>query len=318
MDEAMARANAVLAAQAGLAHRAQLRRAGLAGSRIAARIESGSWSDAGDGVVSVAGAAASFDRGLWHAVLAVGTRDDGTARPVAVGSRAAAALHGLFPEPAAVEVVVPRRRWAPRPAATAVREVSDWSDRRFTRVRGLLVTALPDTLVDIAPYLDDAAYLTLLQDACFANSALLGRVLARCHRGSKGSARARRMAAELARGFDSPLHRRAVAILRAAALPPDACDAEAVPGAGPSDCLYVAGGRPAVALELDGDVHRLSRAAFLHDRAKDLVLREAGCVTLRFTVEQVERPGRLVSDVRRALAAAGHELAMRSRRAGVA
>ena len=238
--------------------------------------------------------------------MTVGVRSDGAPRQVAVGGLAAAWLHGAVgAPPGAVEVVAGRGIWCPRAPAVRVREVRDWPERSFVRLHRLPVTALPDTLVDVAPYFGDDEYLTLVQQHCFAHPLLLGRILTRCHRGRGGSARARRVCAELARGIDSPLHARAVAALRAAGLAPDACDLEVVPGAGRSDCVYLVGGRPAVALEFDGDLHRLSRKAFLHDRAKDLALREAGCATLRFTVEQVDRPERLAADVRRALAPAG-------------
>ena len=302
MERAIDRAAALLAAQHGVAHVAQLGSLGVTPDQIAARVESGSWTALGGHVVGVSGAPDTGHRRLWHAAVATATRADGAPRQLAVGGLAAAAVHGMGDVPAVVEVVAPLDVWVPRVEGIRVRRVSDWRERRFVRRGGLLVTALPDTLVDVAPYFGDADYLTLLQDACFANPALLGRVLARCHRGSKGSARARRVGARLAAGLDSPLHARAVAILRRAGLAPHRCDAEVVPGAGRTDCVYLAGGRPVLALEFDGDLHRLSRKAFLHDRAKDLALREAGCATLRFTVEQVDRPGVLVAAVRRALA----------------
>lgn len=313
----MERATARMSSQHGLAHVAQLRRDGVTGDRVRARVDSGSWRVVAPCVVAAAGAPFSDLARVWRAVLATGTRDDGTERPVAVGGLAAGAVHGRFADvPAVVEVVTDGRVWCPRLPDVRVRRVSDWAARRFVRVAGLLVTALPDTLVDVAPDFDDAAFLALLQAECFGRADLLGRVLARCHRGSKGSARARRVGLRLALGFDSALHARAVATLTAAGLAPSACGVEVVPGAGPSDCVYVVAGRPVLAIEVDGDVHRLSRKAFLHDRAKDLALREAGCPTLRFTVEQVADPARLVADVRRALGPA--QLWMPARGSGAA
>ena len=303
--------------QHGLAHVAQLHRDGVAADRIRARIASRSWREVAPCVVAASGVPESDLFRIWRAVLAAGTRDDGTERPVAVGGLAAGALHGRMADvPRPVEVVTDISVWCPRPPGVRVRRVSDWADRRFVRVGGLLVTALPDTLVDVAPYFDDDAYLALLQDECFDRVGLLGRVLARCHRGSKGSARARRVGLRLALGVDSALHARTVHALTAAGLTPTACGVEVVPGAGPSDCVYLVEGRPVLAVEVDGDVHRLSRKAFLHDRAKDLALREAGCHTLRFTVEQVASPARMVADVRRALASS--ELWMSARGAGAA
>lgn len=311
------RAAARLAAQHGVAHVAQLRAEGMTDEQVSARLASGSWIAVAPDVVAANGVPTTLLTRAWTAVVGCGTRSDGSERGVAVGGATALALHSASTEATyPVEIVAGRDTWCPRPSGVRVRKVSDWQDRRFVRRHGLLVTALPDTLVDVAPYHSDSAYLTLLQEHCFGSAPLLGRVLARCHRGSKGSARARRVGALLAAGVDSPLHARGVRVLRAAGLAPAACDVEVVRGAGPSDCVYIAAGRPVLALEFDGDVHRLSRKAFLHDREKDLRLREAGCVTLRFTAEQVARPERLAAHVRTALAAS--ELGMRPRGTGAA
>jgi hypothetical protein len=319
VDAALERATRRLARQHGMAHVAQLRRDGVSDERVRARLASGSWRPVLPEVVGAAGVPETPLGAVWRAVLGAGVRADGTDRPLAVGSLAAGAVLGRLDDvPEVVEVVVPLGAWCPRPPGVRVRRVKDWADRRFVRVGGLLVTALADTLVDVAPYFGDDDLLTLLQRECYDRVDLLGRVLARCHRGSKGSARARRVAVRLALGADSALHARAVAVLRAAGLTPTACGVEVVPGAGPTDCVYVAGGRPVLAVEVDGDVHRLSRKAFLHDRAKDLALREAGCLTLRFTVEQVSRPERMVADVRRALSTAAPELCRSARGAGAA
>ena len=306
-----------MAVQHGVAHVAQLRRAGVSDGQVRARLASGSWTVVAPDVVAAAGAPATPMRDIWTAIAATRTREDGRERPVALGGFAAALLHGIVTEaPDRVEVVVGRGTRCPRPPGIRVREVRDWPDRAFVRLDGILVTALPDTLVDIAPYYTDARCLALLQEQCYGRPGLLARVVARCHRGSKGSARARRVGAVLAAGLDSVLHARAVAALRRAGLPPSRCDVEVVAGAGPSDCVYVVAGHPVLALEFDGDVHRLSRKAFLHDRAKDLLLREHGCATLRFTVEQVDRPQRLLADVRRALG--WNQLTTPARTAGVA
>ena len=303
MDRALDRAVALLTAQHGVAHVAQLRRHGVRDVHVGTRVRSGSWCYVARDVVAVAGGAETWLRRVWLAVVTVGTRADGTLRPVAVGGLAAAGLHDVVPEvETVVEVVVGRGTWCPRAPGVRVREVRDWPERGFVRVHGLLTTALPDTLVDVAPYFTDGDYLTLLQDQCFGRPGLLRRVVGRCHRGSNGSARARRVAAVLARGLDSVLHARAFAVLDAAGLRPAHCDHEVVAGAGGSDCVYLSGGRPVLALEFDGDLHRLSRKAFLHDRAKDLALRSEGCATLRLTVEQVDRPAHLVAVVRGALA----------------
>ncbi|HVF05563.1 MAG TPA: hypothetical protein VNA20_12045 [Frankiaceae bacterium] len=317
MRTAIGDATALLAVQHGLAHRAQLRQTGLGDAQVESRLRSGSWALAAVDVVGVAGAPRSPEWAAWRVALAVGIRADGRERPVAVGGQAAAALLGLTTEvPSVVEVVVARGIWRPRVDGARVREVSDWRERRFVRRGGLLLTARPETLVDCAPYFTDDEFLRLLQDACYADPWLLGRVLDRCHRGSKGSARARRVGAALAAGYDSALHAEGVRTLRRAGLVPHACGVEVVVGAGPSDCVYLTGGRPVLAVEFDGDVHRLSRKAFLHDRAKDLALRAAGCATLRFTVEQVRQPARLVAAVRQALALT--ELPVPPRVAGVA
>jgi hypothetical protein len=298
------RATALMARQHGVAHPAQLRHAGITDEQVRARVASGSWTRSPGDVLVVAGAPDTSLRRIWTAYLAVGIRADGRERPIAVGGRSAATVLGVASETSSVvEVVRSGAVWCPRVPGVRVREVGDWAERRFVRRDGLLVTALADTLVDIAASFGDADYLALLQEQCFRHRRLLERVVARCGPGRAGSARARRAATRLAAGLDSPLHDRAVRVLRRAGLAPDACDVEVLAGAGPSDCVYFARGRPVVALEFDGDAHRVSRRTFLHDRAKDLLLREAGCVTLRFTAEHVADPLALVAHVRRTLAA---------------
>jgi hypothetical protein len=296
------RATALMARQHGAAHYTQLLTTGLTDAQVDARCRSGSWTQLHPFVYGASGAPPTEAQRVTAAWLAVRfPHRGGPPRPVAVGGRYAARLLGMDVTPSpVVELVVPGGSWFPCLRGVRVRRVSDWPERTFTRLGGVLVTGRPDTLVDVAHSLTDGDALTLFQAQCFDRPHLRVAVVTRCHRGSKGSARARRVAGELARGLDSVVHRAGVRALRAAGLAPDACDVEVVAGAGASDCVYYGAG---VVVEFDGDVHRLVRAVFLHDRRKDLLLRRHGYDTLRFTAEQVASPGELVAHVRAALTA---------------
>lgn len=301
------RAATLLATQHGVAHRAQLLGAGLTAAQIETRRLSGSWVERQPLVYAAAGVPETEALRAAAAWLAVRYRARGGGqRLVAVGGRYAARLLAMDvpPEPT-VELVVPLGTWFPALEGARVRRVADWSDRTFARVGPLLVTGRADTLVDVAHGLSDAAALTLFQGECFGRPRLRAAVLGRCHRGSKGSARSRRVARDLARGLDSVVHRAGFRALDRAGIAPDACDVEVVAGAGPSDCVYYAS---RLVLEFDGDAHRLARETFLHDRRKDLLLRRAGFTTLRFTAEQAYAPRLLVRAVRDELAQAAPTL----------
>lgn len=236
---------------------AQLRRAGIADAQVAARLRSGSWREPAPGVVAASGAPDPDSRRVWTAALATGVRQ------TAPSDRSPWAAS---PPPfCTVSWTTFRPSWRSWSRATCgARDrpgspyggVSDWGERAFTRLGGLLVTD----------------YLALLQDVAStgrACSAACSRATWRSFGELDGAtACSSRMAGRWSRWSST------------------------------------------------ATLHRLSRKAFLHDRAKDLALREAGCATLRFTVQQVDRPADLAAHVRRALAAA--QLGMPPSTAGVA
>jgi hypothetical protein len=177
-----------------------------------------------------------------------------------------------------------------------------WPRRVFTRSDGLVLAGAADTVVDIAGWMGQDRVHAVLQAAAFDRPGLPRDVLGACRRGRRGSAAARRAAALVLAGVDSSLHRRGHALVLAAGLPTPECGVVVVPGAGPTDCLFrlpEPGGPPyGLAVEWDGDAHRVDRRTFLHDREKDRLLRRAGFVTLRYTSEQVRAAAPVVADLR--------------------
>ena len=180
-----------------------------------------------------------------------------------------------------------------------------------TRHRGLPVTTVARTLVDLAGSVAFADLRGALAEAEYRGLVDLGRVEAEAGPGRPGSAALRAALArhrpQLAHTL-SPLEDRFV----------DFCDAERIPL--PEVNRTVAGLMvdalwPAerVIVELDGGAAHGSPARVERDRRRDLRLRTAGYVVLRYAWGQItEQPGLVAADLRAALA----EAASRLRRGG--
>jgi hypothetical protein len=296
--------NALLRAQHGTIHHRQARALGLSERRIAGRLATGAWDVRHPGVYAVAGAPDRFETRCAAALLAVRhSGRDGEHRPVAVARLAALYLHDLaHSEPRRVDLVTPWPDAHHDLAGVHVVRAPTWPRRSFVVVDGLLVTGIADTIVDVGLLLPRDRLLAVVQEAAFARPGLSYAIIGACRRGRGGSAAARRAAALVAAGVDSSLHRRGHDLLRRAGLPKPACGVEVTAGAGPSDCVLRVPGATTppygLVVEWDGDAHRVDRRTFLHDREKDLLVRRAGWLTVRYTDAQVRAGTAVVADLR--------------------
>jgi predicted transcriptional regulator of viral defense system len=176
------------------------------------------------------------------------------------------------------------------------------SPRAFEVVthRGLPVTTVARTLVDIAANLRFRELRRVVAEADFRGLASLREIAAECRRGRPGSAALRRALRtyepELAH-TRSELEERWVALCERYGIPMPEMNAEFCGLT--VDALWRDQG---VVVELDGFAAHASPARMEADRRRDLTLREAGFVVHRYTWRQITKsPGAVSADVLRAL-----------------
>jgi hypothetical protein len=264
------------ARQHGVVTRVQLLEAGLSGRAVERRLESGHLLRLHRGVYAV-GHAQLRSEGRWlAAVLAVGAG-------AVLSHRSAAALHGIRKGDGAIDVVTTRRVAARGVVvhSTTVLETGDVTTRR-----GIPVTSLARTLVDLAAILPADRVAKLLREADrlgMLDAAALRAALARTGgRGGTGRGGLRaaldaheRLATSLTL---SELEDRFLALLDAEDLPRPLANHRVagmrVDAAWPRERLVV---------ELDGWAFHHDRGAFQEDRARDARLARAGYAVVRFT-----------------------------------
>jgi very-short-patch-repair endonuclease len=295
-----ARIAALAAGQHGVAARWQLLGAGIPPTTIRDRVERGQLVVLHRGVYAV-GHAHLRTEGFWlAAVLAVG--------PDAVLShRDAAALHGLRPcNRTRTEVSTPAQRSGTAKLDVYARRRLDDCD--VTEIRGIPVTTVSRTLVDLAAVLAADGLVKVLGEAerqrildVKGIEQAIGRL-----RGRRGPsvAAVRAALAEVARHgatlTRSPLEDRFLSLLTAHDLPRPATQAYVEGYEG--DAVW----RTArLVVELDGwDAHK-TRRAFQRDRTKANTLTAAGWTVLRYTHDDlVRRPEVVVAGVRSGLSRA--------------
>ena len=274
--------------------RRQLLDAGLSPKSLEVRLRSGRLIRLHRGVYAV-GHAQLRPEGRWlAAVLAAGCG-------AALSHRSAAALHGLR-ESGALDVTT-TRRVAVR--GVLVHRTSVLDARDLAARRGVPVTTLPRTLVDLAGMLTAEQLGELLREADRAGrlrpSALRAareRVERRRDAGAKALREALDRHERLATSLTlSELEDRFLALLDAADLPRPLTNHSIaglrVDAVWPSSRLVI---------ELDGWAHHRDRAAFQADRARDVRLLRAGWTVVRFThADVVERPAHVADTLRELL-----------------
>jgi very-short-patch-repair endonuclease/predicted transcriptional regulator of viral defense system len=278
--------------------RAQAVALGMSHSTIKTKLENGLWRPVERGVYVMSGAPACWERSVVVAVVASGTG--------AVAShRAAGRLHALLHEvPTVVDITVLRGRH-PRPGhgrevhRTRVLRSSD-----VTRVRGIPVTSVPRTLLDLVRVLSDEVMEAALDTALLLGRTSIGamrRYLAACGR--------TRYVGRLVRVLDdrefgvpaSELERVFERILKRERLP--------YPSRQHTHLRYrvdYAYPDQRIAVEVDGRATHSGKQDVQRDRRRqnDIVL--DGFLVLRFTWDDVTKdPDYVVATIRRALDGAG-------------
>jgi very-short-patch-repair endonuclease len=165
---------------------------------------------------------------------------------------------------------------------------------------GLSVTTVPRTLLDIAPMIPFGRLRRALAEAEYQGLADLDEIGSVTRRGRTGSRALKRALAihepRLAQTL-SELEERFLALCEKHALP--------LPEVNVKVCGLMVDAiwrEERVAVELDGRKAHSSAAAIERDRDRDLTLRSAGYLVLRYTWAQVTRQARLVAaDLRTAL-----------------
>lgn len=300
------RVAALMTRQHGVVHRRQALDNGMSERQVDHRLAYGSWVVVHPCVFATSGTPHTTDLLTMAAMLAVrfARRKKGEVRQVAVAGRSASRLWQMDLEagPERVELVVPASDSCPVLSGVTIHRSRHWDDRAFVKIGAFRVTARADTLVDLADQLDDAALLTLLQAQGFGRPELLAEVARRARPGRPGTPRLVRVLGRLAKGIDSVLHQRGVAILVRAGLPKPECGIELAPGAGESDCVVRRRGAKqppyGFCMEFDGLAHLRDPRKQRHDRFKDRLTHRTGYTpTFRFTWADIDDPTDMLATV---------------------
>ena len=275
----------------GVVTRRQLRAAGVTEAEIRHRLACGGLLREHVGVFRVGHRAPSFEARYMAAVLAAG---DGAV----LSGRAAAHLYGLLPGSAPPPEVTASRKRRIKGVKTRRSSVIDG-----TIHRGIPVTTVPRTLVDLAGVVD---WFTLGR-ACHeagvkyaTTPAQVGAILDRNHR-VRGAGRLRRILTGDEPITLSKLERRFFDLLQTAGLPLPV--ANRVAGGRRVDCRWP---EARLTVELDGYRYHRSRHAWERDRRREREARARGDEFRRYTRGDVsEEPAATLADLRRLLPGGG-------------
>ena len=261
--------------QHGVVTRAQLLSAGFSSMEIRRRVENGLLLPFHRGVYRVGHRAPSIEAAYMAAVLACG-------EGAALSGRAAAHLHGLIKvRPPPPEVTAPTERRVPGIRTRRSR----LDERDATRQRGIPLTTVPRTLVDLAAVLDGDDLARAAHEAGVryrTTPAQVKAVLARTPR-APGAAKLR-WVMEGAPVSLSKLEKRFLDLLRSAGLPLPQTNRPA--GGHRVDCRW-----PEYRLTVELDSYRFhnSRYASEQDRRREREARGRGDDYRRYTWNDVER-----------------------------
>ena len=270
--------------QHGVVTRRELLAAGMQPGQIQRRVRSGALTRVHPGVYRVGHAAPSMEATYLAAVKACGDRS-------LLAGRAAARLHRLFrswqPPP---EVITPNDR---RLQGIVIRRTEVVPDDATTH-RGIPITTVPRTLVDLAAVLSPSHLARAVHEASVLHDLDpddVEVVLSRRHNWP-GSRELRRVLHGDVPVTLSRLESRFLQRLRVARLPQPVVNAR-VDGRWPDHRLTV---------ELDGYRYHRTRHAWEQDRAREREARARGDEFRRYTYLDVfEHPGPMVADLRRLL-----------------
>jgi predicted transcriptional regulator of viral defense system len=285
-----ARGLAELAAQQhGVISRRQLARCGLSGSSVSRWVASGRLHPVYPHVYALGHAALSLEGRLIAALLYAG--------PGAALSHTTAAWRWslIEAEPRLIHLTVPGRRRS----RTKIR-IHHSRDPEITECRGMPVTTVARTLVDIAAALPAAQLRRALAEADFRgllDARAVELVLARRRPGSK--------ALRTALQSHMPSLAQTLSVLEERFL--DLCTSSGIPvpevnariGQMKVDAVWR---ERRVVVELDGAAAHRGWAAIKRDRQRELALRSLGYLVIRYTWEQItQHSDEVVLDLRGAL-----------------
>jgi REase_MTES_1575 len=277
-------------AQYGVVARAQLLAAGVGRGAIAHRVACGRLHLIHRGVYAV-GHRKLSPEGRWMAsVLAVG-------EGAALSHRAAAALWQIRPpEGSAPEVTV--KRWLPRRRAITIHQ-GELAPDEVTVERGIPVTTIPRTLLDLATLLDKRQVERAIEEADRRrlDDPLSLLDLVDRYPGRRGAGVIKAILADSRLGSTftrSELEERFLVFLEARSLPrPELNVAIEVNGSWiEADCVWR---RQRVIVELDGHASHATAVAYERDRARDRALHAMGWRVVRITWRQLHRDGNRVA-----------------------
>lgn len=285
--------------QHGVVARAQLSALGLGRRAIDYRLEIGRLHLLYRGVYAVGHRVLSFEGRWMAAVLAGGDR-------AALSHRSAAALWGIRPSASArVEITVPSSRRSKR----GIEQHSSVIARdEMTTVRGIRVTTVARTLVDLAAVLDAHQLKRAAHEAEVRRlwDALSIQALTDRHRGRRGVVAVKALLADDRLGtyvLRSELEGRFLALIENSGLPAPQANVPVRAGRHRFEVDFVWASAHVIA-ELDGHAAHATRATYERDRERDRILQAAGWRVVRVTWRQLhDAPDAVSADLRVLLAA---------------
>jgi very-short-patch-repair endonuclease len=274
-----------------LVTRVQALRDGVSDYQLKARLKRGALIVTYPGVYRVGHRAPSVEARYLAAVLTCG-------EGALLCGRAAAYLWGLLKgRPPAPEVVAPSEKRIP---GLKTRRQRRLSSRDGTKWRGIPLTTLPRTIVDLAAELDEDELARAWYEAGIKHNttpAQVEAVLAQ-RPGSPGVGRLRRVLQGEVKVALSALERRFLQRLREAGLPPPETNRPA--GGRRVDCRWPT---ERLTVELDGYRYHRSRHAWELDRRREREARARGDEFRRYSWNDVtEDPNYMLDELRRLLA----------------
>jgi very-short-patch-repair endonuclease len=286
----------VFESQLGLISRKQALQTGMSRAAISRRLAGQRWRQVLPGVYRLAGAPTSWEQSLKAATLWGGTG-------CAVSHESAAALHGLNGfRRGDIHIQCPKRL---RHREVVTHRVHAGHSRPWTLVRGIAVTSVTRTLVDLAASLSPSSLEKAVDEAIrlrMTDTARLKRVLSRSgthRRGARALWALMRARDGNAERSDSELEDRLLRLIRRHRLPLPALHFNAVEGdrwLGEIDFAYP---RERIAIEAHGyHLHSL-RPVWESDQRRENELIAAGWRVLKATHSQLEeQPGSFIEALR--------------------
>jgi very-short-patch-repair endonuclease len=288
--------------QHGVVARRQLLEAGLSRRAIDHRMRGRRLQAVHRGVYAVGHSVLSTEGRWMAAVLAGGMR-------AALSHRSAGALWGLRTAGSPlIDVTVPR---GPRPRRGIRFHESSVPPDELTALRGIPVTSVPRTLLDLAAILPRQAVERAIEEAevlRLTDSLSLADMVDRYPR-RRGMVAVRAILAVRGAGTGitrSELEARFLSLLDQGGLPRPAVNRSLRLRNGwiEADCVWA---RQRLIVELDGHAFHSTRAAFDRDRSRDRVLQAEGWRVIRVTWRQLhDETAALVADLRGLLCADGY------------